>query len=167
MNSHIAFVNWHRSGSPLTISHTHSRLTLDIIGPTAVGRDFQSLTTSDNRLAQAFHDILEPSADRLLFFGLHFIYPESIIKRLPWELNRILDRTQKFLRALCYDIVREKRHDLLTNKGATVDHDMLGMIMHTEDFNDDELVDQMLTFLAAGVRFIHPRLSPTIQEPTC
>lgn len=54
---------------------------------------------------------------------------------------------------MCHDIVREKREALKSHKVDTeeLEADILGTIMLRGEFSDDELVDQMLTFLAAGV----------------
>lgn len=116
-----------------------------------MGRDFQSLTSPENLVAQAFLGILEPSWARTILLGLHFIIPHSWIKRLPLGLNTTLDDNQTFLRSLCHDMIDDKRRDLLAEKGSTSNQDILGTIMQSEDFSDEELVDQMLTFLAAGV----------------
>lgn len=127
-----------------------SRLTLDVIGPTAMGRDFKSLTTEENAIAQSFLEILHPSRDRLAFLGLYFVLPPWIMSRLPWSINAMLNRNQKFLRGLCHNIIDEKKFELLKQQGGK-DYDILSTIMQTKEFSDSELVDQMLTFLAAGV----------------
>lgn len=43
-----------------------------------MGRDFQSLTTEENPIAQAFLEILEPSRERLLVLGLYFCLRECL-----------------------------------------------------------------------------------------
>lgn len=63
----------------------------------------------------------------------------------------MLDKNQKFLRGLCHNIIDEKKFELPKQKDAPA-HDILTTIMRTNEFSDSELVDQMLTFLAAGVR---------------
>lgn len=130
-----------------------SRLTLDVIGPVAMGRDFQSLINKENRVADSFLAILEPSREKLIFLGVNFILPQWFARRIPWRLNRVFDQESGFLRAVCHDIVREKREALKSHKVDTeeVEADILGTIMLRGEFSDDELVDQMLTFLAAGV----------------
>lgn len=130
-----------------------SRLTLDVIGPVAMGRDFQSLVNKENKIADSFLRILEPSREKLIFLGINFILPQWFASRIPWRLNRLVDQETGFLRAVCHDIVREKREALKSHKVDTeeLEADILGTIMLRGEFSDDELVDQMLTFLAAGV----------------
>ncbi|EED13418.1 cytochrome P450 monooxygenase, putative [Talaromyces stipitatus ATCC 10500] len=127
-----------------------SRLTLDVIGPVAMGRDFQSLINKKNKVADSFLAILEPSREKLIFLGVNFLLPQWFARRIPWTLNRVVDKETDFLRAVCHDIVREKREALKSHKLETLEVDILGTIMLRGEFSDDELVDQMLTFLAAG-----------------
>lgn len=130
-----------------------SRLTLDIIGPVAMGRDFQSLIHKQNKVADSFLAILEPSREKMLFLGINFLLPQWFTRRLPWRLNKVVNDETGYLRNLCHEIVREKRAALKSHKADTqeLEADILGTIMLRGEFSDNELVDQMLTFLAAGV----------------
>jgi cytochrome P450 len=134
----------------LTLS---SRLTLDIIGPAAMGRDFCSLQDKDNRVAESFLNILEPTTEKMAFLAMNFTLPQWIAQRVPWRMNDVITNETNFLRNLCNDIVREKRQTLAASKASAKDleADILGTMMLGGDFSDTELVDQMLTFLAAGV----------------
>lgn len=130
-----------------------SRFTLDIIGPAAMGRDFRSLQNSDNRVAESFLNILEPTPEKVAFLAMNFMLPQSIAQRIPWKMNDLITSETNFLRDLCNDIVREKRQSLTESKASAQDleADILGTMILGGDFSDNELVDQMLTFLAAGV----------------
>lgn len=137
-----------------------SRLTLDVIGPVAMGRDFQSLINKENKVADSFLRILEPSREKLIFMGVNSILPQWFARRLPWRLNQVVDQETGYLRGVCHDIVREKQEALKSQKieHEELEADILGTIMLRGEFSEDELVDQMLTFLAAGVSF--PSHSP-------
>lgn len=127
-----------------------SRLTLDIIGPTAVGRDFESLTSETDPIADAFLELLRPEVRRLVFLSLHFMIPEWVIRLLPLKENDILNSLGGYLRGVCRDIIGEKKKDLQTS-GDVAEHDILSRIIQTGEFSDEEVTDQMVTFLAAGV----------------
>ncbi|KAL1963332.1 hypothetical protein VTN77DRAFT_8453 [Rasamsonia byssochlamydoides] len=129
-----------------------SRLTLDVIGPAAMGRDFQSLTHAENKIADSFLAILEPTKEKLMFLAINFVLPQWFARRIPWRLNKVVDTEVGYLRELCHDIVREKRMSLAARKADAqeLEADILGTMMLRGDFSDSELVDQMLTFLAAG-----------------
>jgi len=121
-----------------------------------MGRDFRSLQNSDNKVAESFLNILEPTTEKMAFLAMNFILPQWIAQRVPWRLNKVVADETGFLRDLCNDIVREKRTSLAQSKASAKDleADILGTMMLGGDFSDTELVDQMLTFLAAGVS--HP-----------
>ncbi|KAJ5260532.1 hypothetical protein N7478_012137 [Penicillium angulare] len=129
-----------------------SRLTLDIIGPAAMGRDFRSLQNSENKVAETFLSILEPTTEKMAFLAMNLVTPQWIAQRIPWKLNDVMTHDTQFLRELCNNIVREKRESLAASKASAEDleADILGTMMLGGDFSDTELVDQMLTFLAAG-----------------
>lgn len=69
------------------------------------------------------------------------------------RLHKVVDEETGYLRRLCHEIVQEKRIALKSQKSDVqeLEADILGTIMLRGEFSDDELVDQMLTFLAAGV----------------
>lgn len=132
----------------------NSRLTLDIIGPAAIGRDFQSLENEDDPVSQNFNAILKPSADLLMLFAISIILPQWFVKRIPCNANTVLPEKVKYLRNLFSDILHEKRQQIAQEKTQqeAAEGDILGTMMRGGEFSDSELVDQMLTFLAAGVR---------------
>ncbi|KAJ5549695.1 hypothetical protein N7535_002368 [Penicillium sp. DV-2018c] len=136
----------------IEMSEWASRLTLDIIGPIAMGRDFGSLHNKENKVAESFARILEPTKEKLAFLVMNFALPQWMAKRVPWRMNTVLNVETAYLRNVCDEIVREKRISLAESKVSAQDleADILGTMMLGGDFTDAELVDQMLTFLAAG-----------------
>jgi cytochrome P450 len=95
----------------------------------------------------------------MAFLAMNFTLPQWIAQRVPWRMNDVITNETNFLRNLCNDIVREKRQTLAESKASAKDleADILGTMMLGGDFSDTELVDQMLTFLAAGVSTSHLR----------
>lgn len=132
-----------------------SRLTLDIIGPAAMGRDFGSLQNPENPVADSFLAILEPTPEKIAFMAVSFSLPRWIVINLPWKINKVINDNTAVLRNLCLELVREKKAAIAaSNVSATdLEADILGTMMLGGDFTEMELVDQMLTFLAAGVRW--------------
>ncbi|POS76405.1 hypothetical protein DHEL01_v205206 [Diaporthe helianthi] len=135
------------------LSEWASKLTLDIIGPTAVGRDFKSMTAERNDIADAFIELLRPEFGRLVFLGMHFMIPEWLIRILPFEENKTLNVIGTFLRGVCRDIINQKKFELQEG-GDLSEHDILSRIIQTGEFTDAEVGDQMLTFLAAGCPYV-------------
>lgn len=99
-------------------------------------------------LIQNYEEILEPTIEKNLFFLARIILPKAIVERLPWGLNERFRILTTNLASICGDLVREKRELLAKGEG---DHfDILSVLIKSNNFSDKELVDQMLTFLAAG-----------------
>lgn len=144
-----------------TLTRRGSRLTLDIIGPAAIGRDFQSLENENDPVSQNYSAILKPSGDLLLLFGASLLLPQWLVKLIPCKANIVLPRNVNYLRRVFHDILREKRELLVGEKSEQepADGDILGTMMRGGEFSDSELVDQMLTFLAAGVSLPLPKES--------
>lgn len=125
-----------------------------------MGRDFRSLQNAENKVADSFLAILEPTKEKIAFLAINFLLPQWFAKKLPWRLNHVIEEQVGYLRDLCKEIVHEKRAAITATKvtASELEADILGSMMLSGDFTDDELVDQMLTFLAAGVRPFHPEL---------
>lgn len=76
-----------------------------------------------------------------------------------------MPREVNYLRQMFHDILHEKREQLALEKNQQehVEGDILGTMMRGGEFSDSELVDQMLTFLAAGV-CLHLSLSSSLWQ---
>ena len=59
-----------------------------------------------------------------------------------------MQRSSDFLRAFCRSSIEAKRQKAKTE--PTDELDILTVAMHSGVFSDEDLVDQMMTFLAAG-----------------
>ncbi|CAK1362724.1 Protein LUTEIN DEFICIENT 5, chloroplastic [Cercospora beticola] len=128
-----------------------SRATIDIICAATLGREFDSLRNSDNELALQYGRVFgEAGAQIWIIFDLLGAPP-------PLQLARWMPFFTKFrnaaegryqLRPLCRKLVEQKRQDIESGKDSQVD--ILSVLMQSGEFKDDGLVDQLLTFLAAG-----------------
>jgi cytochrome P450 len=130
------------------INQWANKATLDIIGVAAFGRDFHSLTTSDNELAKNYEEILEPTANKVAFFVTHLFLPRWLIAKLPWDLNESLARTTGVIKRCTRQLVQDKKE--LIKNGSENQVDILSILVKSNDFADDMLAQQLLTFLAAG-----------------
>lgn len=125
-----------------------SKVTLDIIGVAGMGQEFNALTNADSELVELYEELLRPNTERLIFFLLSAFGPTKLIKMLPWKMNKIFYGTASALRRICRDFVYQKRE--LIKAGGNDNFDILSLLIQTNDFDDTALVDQLLTFLAAG-----------------
>jgi cytochrome P450 len=132
----------------LEIGHYATQVTLDIIGLAGLGRDVASLHNSDDELIKNFEEILEPSTEKGVFFLLHLVFPAWLVQALPWKLNERVRITTKDLKRICTEFVGQKRVDMKTESKES--KDILSIMVQSNNFSDSNLVDQLLTFLAAG-----------------
>lgn len=110
------------------------------------------MENEDEPVSKNFSAILKPSADLLILFGASLLFPQWLVRLIPCKANIVLPGKVAHLRRLFHTILEEKRAHLLMNKStAAVEGDILGTMMRGGEFSDSELIDQMLTFLAAGV----------------
>jgi cytochrome P450 len=125
-----------------------NKVTLDVIGIAGLGREFNVLKNSDDQLAQDYESILEPSREKFLFFIAATWISWRLVKLLPWKLNQQFAQRTSSIKSICDDLVKAKREAIL-KKGD--DHfDILSLLIKSDNFSDEELTDQLLTYLAAG-----------------
>lgn len=132
----------------IEVNHVFTQVTLDIIGMAAMGRDFQALKNGQDPLIVNYEELLEPTSEKQWFFAAQIIGPATLIRRLPWKLNERVRVITTNLNNICLQLVRDKKALLKTE---AEDHkDILSLLLRSNNFSDEQLVDQLLTFLAAG-----------------
>ncbi|KAL5339459.1 cytochrome P450 [Aspergillus crustosus] len=130
-----------------------SRATLDIIGLAGMGRDFGSLADPENELAEQYHRILKnpPLWLKVLFAAGVILGGTPLIQALPIQRNRDILEGSKYVRQVAQQLISEKRDRIKHNPDELVSgKDILSVALNSGSFSDEELIDQMMTFLAAG-----------------
>lgn len=135
-------------GQVVELTTWANKVTLDIIGIAGMGRALNTVEMASDPLQDTFEELLEPDREKVLFGMLSFILGYPIVRMLPWKMNqKFLDMTGTLDR-ICKERIKEKR-DAMQNK--TDDHfDILSLLIKSNNFDDEVLKDQLLTFLAAG-----------------
>ncbi|KAE8451134.1 hypothetical protein EG329_004806 [Mollisiaceae sp. DMI_Dod_QoI] len=136
----------HREGI-VEVNHWATKVTMDIIGLAGLGRDFNTLYSLEDELVSSYEEILEPTAEKALYFTANMLLPHALINKLPWKLNQRLKVTMATLRGACRQLIRDRKKMKRSEKDGL---DILSLLIKSNNFADDMLVDQLLTFLAAG-----------------
>lgn len=142
-----------KSGDNLVImGDWASRATLDIVGVAGMDQDFHSLRDPSNKLNEQYRRILiEPS--RLMRFvtllGL-FVMDLRLIVKLPLNRNIEIKAASEYIRTVARQIIRQKKEKMKKQKEAASDVDIISVALRSGAFSEENLVDQMMTFLAAG-----------------
>lgn len=114
-----------------------------------MGHDFNAIGDPTNELTVAYRSMLSTrDASRILSI-LYFFVPFWLLKTLPFQRNRATFQAANTIRRTCRQLIRKKREVLEHNK-KSVDVDILSTALTSGAFTDDHIVNQMMTFLAAG-----------------
>lgn len=132
----------------LEIGHYSTQVTLDIIGLAGLGRDIASLRSDEDELVKTYEEILEPTSEKAIYFVCHLLFPPRLIAILPWKLNERVKIITRNLRRICTDFVIDKKSKIKNE--SQNNRDILSVMIQNNSFSDKNLVDQLLTFIAAG-----------------
>lgn len=130
------------------INHWSNKATMDIIGVAGLGKDFNGLKNPEDELIKTYEEILEPTREKGIYFALNVLLGRRIVTMLPWNLNNRLKTITDKLRKYCLDLIRDKKQ-IIKAQGEE-NFDILSLLIKSNNFSDENLVDQLLTFLAAG-----------------
>jgi cytochrome P450 len=132
----------------LEIGSWASRVTLDIIGVAGMGHDFNAVENPESELNVCYRTIFVPNRRSQMLGLVGLVLPGWFLRNLPLEVNRTLQGARALIRKTCFDLIHEKREKM--EKGESRDKDIISVAMESGGFSDDDLVNQLMTFLAAG-----------------
>ncbi|KAH8812235.1 cytochrome P450 [Xylogone sp. PMI_703] len=164
-----------KSSSTVELNEWASKVTLDIISIAGMGRKLNVVENASDPLQDLYMELLEPSREKLAFSMLSMTIGFPFVRMLPWKMNDVFIYLTSSLDRICRGLIQEKR-DAITKKQD--DHfDILSLLIKSDNFSDDVLKDQLLTFLAAGHETTasaltwasyllakHPRLQTKLRE---
>lgn len=128
------------------------KVTLDIIGIAGMGRALNVVEKPGDPLQELYEELLEPDREKIIFAALSLAFGFPVIRMFPWRMNNLFIYLTSSLENICRDLIKEKRKAIIENKD---DHfDILSLLIKTDNFDDEVLKDQLLTFLAAGYDFM-------------
>jgi cytochrome P450 len=156
-----------------------NRLTLDIIGVSGSHHemklilgfafDFESLESEDQPVASAYRYIFKPGGAAGLGIFARYIFPP--FKHLP--ANRGIETARKIIEDTALSMIRLKQQTARDKEGRG-ERDIAGVMieenrknlekgMSNDAISDDEMVNQIMTFLAAG--FVSQRSADVDMRP--
>ncbi|KAF2179552.1 cytochrome P450 [Zopfia rhizophila CBS 207.26] len=152
------------NGFILEVNQLASRATLDIIGVAALGKEFNTLRNADDELVQLYDWLLQPKKERLWWFLTNLVLTRHIAKRIPWKIEKEIGDGSVKLRQVCREFVKDKEAAMKVETVESVD--TLAHLIRSNNFSNNELVDQILTFLAAGLHLgtLHAGQNPHYQN---
>ncbi|OXV05609.1 hypothetical protein Egran_06623 [Elaphomyces granulatus] len=132
------------------IGNWAGRATLDIIGVAGMDQDFKSLQDPNNKLSSNYRKLLdEPSAFfKLLSLVGIFLVGLETIQNLPLTRNKEVNEAADYVRTIARQMIRQKKDKIEQKQNDSVD--IISVALESGGFSEENLVDQMMTFLAAG-----------------
>ncbi|KAF4985314.1 hypothetical protein FDECE_16651 [Fusarium decemcellulare] len=113
-----------------------------------MGRDFGAIQNPDSLLAKTYRKIFKPSRQVQILGLLGTFVPLQIITKLPFRRNEDINSAAAEIRSVARDLIQEKKAKLHNKEQP--DLDILSVALESGGFSDENLVDQLMTFLAAG-----------------
>ena len=149
------------SSNEIRMGDWASRATLDIIGLAGMDHDFQSLQDPGNELNQKYRSIIreQPLSSKILFLIGMLTSTSSTLLKVPTQNNREINNASAFIRGVARQMVQEKQKKLDAKKGSATadskdgkeeDVDIVSVALRSGTFTEENMVDQMMTFLGAG-----------------
>lgn len=128
-----------------------SRATLDIIGVAGMDQDFDSLRNPNNKLNQSYRKIITtPSllTRILIVISILFVHPKYL-QYLPTQRNKDIKEGAELIRNVARQLIRQKKAKM-EDPNAETGVDILSVALRSGTFDEENLIDQSMTFLAAG-----------------
>jgi cytochrome P450 len=124
-------------------------ITLDIMGIAGMGQDFEARRNKeDNKLVKAYHTLFSPGLQSAIVYWLRSMRLGWLVQFLPLSKNTEMEEAKHVIRDTCRQLIRAKSDKLETGKLSDVD--VLSVAIQSGGFNDEQLIDQITTFLLAG-----------------
>ncbi|KAI0426738.1 cytochrome P450 [Xylaria sp. FL1042] len=138
----------------LDIMQWASKVTLDIIFVGGMGQSIDSVRNEDGdymALRQIYKTVFSQNKQDLILFILRvWVLPSWLLRFVPLKRNAELQKAARKLRDICRQLIRQKKSDLESEVADKGEKDILTVALNYGGFTEDELVEQLLTFLAAG-----------------
>ena len=131
------------------ISSWFSRATLDIIGSAGMGHEFDSIDNPDTKINATYRNVFSPSRQRRIMAIMGLFLPQWFLRALPVAYNNEIVESSNTIKEVCRELIRKKK-EKLDQKEKRVDADILSVALESGGFSEEDLVNQMMTFLAAG-----------------
>ena len=138
-----------KSAPAVEISQWTSRATLDIIGVAGMGHDFNAIQDPDAEIMSTYRKIFQPTGQAKLLGLLSLFVPNWMIRLLPVQRNDDIRSAAATIRRVCRQLIQKKKINI-DQDGKNSGIDIISVALESKAFSEENLVDQMMTFLAAG-----------------
>lgn len=131
------------------ISEWARRATLDLIGITTMGHNFNCVRDPYAPLIQTYSRVLNPNPATRIIWATGFLPPKWLTKLLPIKGLDNIREAEQLVRQTALSMVNERKIQL--EKSKTLGRpDFISLSLESQSFTDEELVNQIMTLLGSG-----------------
>ena len=141
--------NGTKDPSVVEIGGWGSRAALDIIGVAGMDYDFKAIENPDSELNATYRRVFQPSRSGQILAIFSLFLPQLIVHAIPAAHNNKIMNASNTIKRIARDLIREKQAKLDKHEKRT-EVDILSVALESGGFSEENLVNQMMTFLAAG-----------------
>ncbi|KAF3903186.1 hypothetical protein ABW20_dc0100382 [Dactylellina cionopaga] len=139
-----------------------SRITLDIIGKAGAGIDFNAMTDPSNDMLQTYRKVFQPTPGQQRMGILNMFVPPWLMRHLPLKAVRDITAARAVIMKVCGDMIKQKKMQMAEKR--EMHPDILSIMMEDGGLNDEEMKNQLMTFMAAGHETTAAAVSWSIYE---
>lgn len=103
----------------------------------------------DTELSKAYNRLLGPKQTKKVRGTLAIFLPKKILQALPLKRNVEIRLSNEIIRHFCWQSIQRARKQLAI-QNSSQSGNILSIALGSHAFDDEELIDQLMTFLAAG-----------------
>lgn len=149
------------NGVPIAFPDWLRRVTLDNIGEAGFGYRFNAISdpqSAVNRTYESLFNTSETGVVLTIIETLENVIPVSWLQKLPIEHNRQTYAAIQYIRNIIKELISNK-HKRINEVTEHADIDIMSVAVESGLFTDEGLVDQAMTFLAAGHETVSTAMS--------
>ena len=129
------------------IANWASRATLDIIGVAGLGKDFNAIENPNTELNATYRKVFRSNRIGQIISFAGLFLPQWFLRSIPVSHNSNIYEASETIKKACRQLIHDKRQRLQEKR---TDYDILSVALESGGFTDEELVNQLMTFLVAG-----------------
>ena len=138
-----------KDASVVEIGGWGSRAALDIIGVAGMDYDFKAIENPDTELNATYRKVFQQTQSGRILQMMSLFIPQFIVRAIPATHNENIVEASSIIKRVARDLIRKKQAKLDKQEKRT-EVDILSVALEPGGFSEENLVNQMMTFLAAG-----------------
>ncbi|RDA90700.1 hypothetical protein CP533_4954 [Ophiocordyceps camponoti-saundersi (nom. inval.)] len=151
-------------GAVIDIHSWAVRCALDVIGIASMGYDFDAVADENPPLARAYSQLTAASWQDGLLILLETVVPKRFVARLPLRRSREIGESLNLIQTACRKGIEATKKSMAAGLHTRPDICSVGL---DAGFTDEQLVEQLNTFLFAGHHAIAKTLTAAVYALCC